>query len=270
MVCGGLIGAIIWDIITWLMALPTSSSHAIISGYAGAAMAKSGYQAILIKGWIPVITFLVISPIIGMILGWAIMTAVSWATSHSERYKTEKRFRHFQMISAGLYSLGHGTNDAQKTMGIIVALLAAAGHEQWGKAGHSGFQGLVGKHEIAWWIILSCHAAMALGTMAGGWRIVKTIGSRITPHLRPVGGFSAELAAAITIGFATFAKVPISTTHAIGGAVSGVGATRGWHAVRWIWGKKIVIAWIVTFPGAALIGAAGYAFAHFVIQPFIH
>jgi len=263
-------GAIIWDIITWLMALPTSSSHAIISGYAGAAIAKAGFKAILVKGSIPVILFLIISPIIGMILGWRIMTTVAWLTRHSERYKTEKRFRHLQLLSAGLYSLGHGTNDAQKTMGIIVALLATAGHEQWGKASHSGFQGLAGKHEIAWWIILSCHAAMALGTMAGGWRIVKTIGSRITPHLRPVGGFSAEMAEAITIGLATVAKVPISTTHAIGGAVSGVGATRGWHTVRWIWSEKIVVAWVLTFPGAALIGAAGYALAHLGIQPFIH
>jgi inorganic phosphate transporter, PiT family len=221
------------------------------------------------QGLIPVIVFLVISPLIGMILGWGIMTALSWLTRRSNRDKTEKRFRHLQLLSAGLYSLGHGTNDAQKTMGIIVALLAAAGHEQWGKASHNGFQGLAGKHEIAWWIILSCHAAMALGTMAGGWRIVKTIGSRITPHLRPLGGFSAEMAAATTIGLATIAKVPISTTNAIGGAVLGVGATRGPHAVRWIWGEKIVVAWIVTFPGAALIGAAGYALAHFAIEPFI-
>jgi PiT family inorganic phosphate transporter len=268
-VCGGLIGAIAWDIITWLMALPTSSSHAIISAYAGAAIAKAGWNSILIKGWIPVLAFLIISPILGMVLGWGIMIGVSWMTRHVERYKAEGRFRHLQLVSAGLYSLGHGTNDAQKTMGIIVALLAAAGHEQWGKASRAGFQGITGRHVIAWWIILSCHAAMALGTMAGGWRIVKTIGSRITPHLRPIGGFSAELAAATTIGLATIAKVPISTTHAIGGAVSGVGATRGWHAVRWIWGEKIAMAWIVTFPGAALIGAGGYAFAHFAIQPFI-
>jgi PiT family inorganic phosphate transporter len=267
-VCGGLIGAIAWDIITWLMALPTSSSHAIISGYAGAAIAKAGPSVILLKGWIPVIVFLVISPIIGMILGWSIMTGVTWITRHSNRYKAQSRFRHLQLISAALYSIGHGTNDAQKTMGIIVALLAATGHAQWTQPGHAGFQGF-GEHEIAWWVILSCHAAMALGTMAGGWRIVKTIGSRITPHLRPVGGFSAEMAAAITIGFATLAAVPISTTHAIGGAVSGVGATRGSHAVRWIWGEKIVLAWIITFPGAALIGAAGYAFAHLVIEPFI-
>lgn len=268
-ICGGLIGAIAWDIITWLMALPTSSSHAIISGYAGAAIARSGFGAILVKGWIPVLIFLVVSPIIGMILGWLLMTVVSWLAYRVERYRAERLFRHLQLISAGLYSLGHGTNDAQKTMGILVALLATAGHAEWGKANPSSFQGLVGRHEIAWWIILSCHAAMALGTMAGGWRIVKTIGSRITPHLRPVGGFSSEVAAATTIGLATLAKVPISTTHAIGGAVSGVGATRGWHAVRWVWGEKIVVAWIVTFPGAALIGAAGYEFAHFLIEPFI-
>jgi inorganic phosphate transporter, PiT family len=268
-VCGGLIGAIAWDIITWLMALPTSSSHAIISGYAGAAIARSGFSVILVKGWIPVLLFLVISPVVGLILGWGIMTAITWLTRHSNREKAQRRFRHLQLISAGLYSLGHGTNDAQKTMGIIVALLAAAGQAHWATPDPSGFHGF-GKHEIAWWVILSCHAAMALGTMAGGWRIVKTIGSRITPHLRPVGGFSAEMAAAITIGMATLAAVPISTTHAIGGAVSGVGATRGWHAVRWIWGEKIVIAWIITFPGAALIGAAGYAFAHFAIEPFIH
>ncbi|QEE28189.1 inorganic phosphate transporter [Terriglobus albidus] len=269
-VCGGLIGAIVWDIITWLTAMPTSSSHAIISGYAGAAVAHAGWKAILLKGWIPVVIFLIVSPIIGAVLGWSIMTANSWLTYRTERYRAEKRYRHLQLISAGLYSLGHGTNDAQKTMGIIVALLAAAGHEQWGKAGPDSFQGLTGKHEIAWWIILSCHAAMALGTMAGGWRIVKTIGSRITPHLRPEGGFAAEMAAATTIGLATIAKVPISTTHAIGGAVLGVGATRGPHAVRWVWGEKIVWAWVMTFPGAALIGALGYELAHWYVEPLIH
>ena len=269
-VCGGLIGAIAWDIITWLFAMPTSSSHAIISGYAGAAIARSGWHAILLKGWIPVIVFLIVSPLIGALLGWTIMTSVGWLTRHSERYRMERRFRHLQLASAGLYSLGHGTNDAQKTMGIIVALLAAAGHEQWGKPGPNSLHGLTGKHEIAWWIILSCHAAMALGTMAGGWRIVKTIGTKITPHLRPVGGFAAEMAAATTIGLATLAKVPISTTHAIGGAVLGVGATRGAHAVRWVWGEKIVWAWILTFPGAALIGAGGYLLAHWCVQPFIH
>jgi len=163
-----------------------------------------------------------------------------------------------------IMQLGHGTNDAQKTMGVIVALLIAGGHKQWTTAS-STFLGQ--KHEIAWWIILSCHAAMALGTLAGGWRIVQTMGSRITPHLRPVGGFSAEVAAASTIAMATFAKVPISTTHAIGGAVSGVGATRSLHYVRWIWGKRIVLAWILTFPGATLIGAGAFFVARLVLEP---
>jgi inorganic phosphate transporter, PiT family len=269
-ICGGLVGAVAWDLLTWWWALPTSSSHAVISGYTGAAVAKAGWSAILLKGWVPVLTFLVLSPIIGMALGWAFMTAIAWMTRFTDRHKAERRFRHLQLLSAGLYSLGHGTNDAQKTMGIIVAVLAASGHAAWGKANPEGFHGLGGKHEVAWWIILSCHAAMALGTMAGGWRIVQTVGSRITPYLRPVGGFSAELAAATSIGLATLAHVPISTTHAIGGAVSGVGATRGLHAVRWIWGKRIAWAWILTFPGAALIGAAGYALAHFGLRPFIH
>ena len=181
-VCGGLLGAIVWDIITWLMALPTSSSHAIISGYAGAAIAKAGWHSILVEGWIPVLVFLVLSPLIGMVLGWLFMTSIGWLTRHSERYKAERRFRHLQLLSAGLYSLGHGTNDAQKTMGIIVALLATAGHSEWGKASQSGFHGFGGKQEIAWWIILSCHAAMALGTMAGGWRIVQT---HRLPHYPP-------------------------------------------------------------------------------------
>lgn len=151
-------------------------------------------------------------------------------------------------------------------MGIIAALLVSSGKKEW-TVGH--FHALGGRSELAMWIILSCHAAMAIGTMAGGWRIVKTMGSRITPHLRPIGGFSAELAAAITIGLATLAAVPISTTHAIGGAVSGVGATRGWHAVRLIWAKRIVYAWILTFPGAALIGALGYWFALVAIRPLV-
>jgi inorganic phosphate transporter, PiT family len=268
-ICGGLIGAIGWNLITWRLALPTSSSHAVISGYAGAAIAKVGWSAILLGGWIPVLVFLFFSPILGMLLGWSFMTAIGWLTRHTERYRGERRFRHLQLLSAGLYSLGHGTNDAQKTMGIIVALLATVGKEQWSHASEHGFQGLAGKHEIAWWIILSCHGAMALGTMAGGWRIVRTIGSRITPYLRPVGGFSAELAAAASIALATFAHVPISTTHAIGGAVSGVGATRGLHAVRWIWGKKIAWAWVLTFPGAGLIGAVSYLLAHWGLRPLV-
>ena len=265
-ILGAVVGAIVWDVITWLMALPTSSSHALISGFAGAAIAKAGFSSILLGGWVPVFVFLVLSPLIGLVLGWTIMTVVSWLSFRTERHRAEGIFRHLQLISAGAYSLGHGTNDAQKTMGIIVALLVAGGHKGW-TAG--GLQLFGHKHEIAIWIILSCHAAMALGTMFGGWRIVKTMGSRITPHLRPVGGFSAECAAATTIGLATFAHVPISTTHAIGGSIAGVGATRGAHAVRWQWGRRIVWAWVLTFPGAAIIAGLAYLLAHFTLGAFL-
>jgi inorganic phosphate transporter, PiT family len=265
-ILGGVISAIIWDIITWLAALPTSSSHALISGFAGAAIAKAGFGVILLKGWVPVILFLVLSPLIGLILGWTIMTVVSWLSFRAERHKGEGVFSKLQLLSAGAYSLGHGTNDAQKTMGIIVALLAAGGKKEWAAGGMS----LLGhKFEIALWIVLACHAAMGLGTFFGGWRIVKTMGSRITPHLRPIGGFSAECAAATTIGLATFAHVPISTTHAIGGSIAGVGATRGAHSVRWQWGNRIVWAWILTFPGAAIIGAIFYFLANFTLGHFI-
>jgi len=185
-VFGGFMGAIAWNLLTWWWALPRSSSHAIISGYAGAAIAKAGMGAILVAGWIPVLAFLVISPLIGFALGWAIMTFASRLTYRVERHRAQGVFRHLQLVSAGAYSLGHGTNDAQKTMGIITALLVAGGHKEWTTG---NFQLIPGQHhQIALWIILACHAAMALGTMAGGWRIVKTMGSRITPHLRPVGG----------------------------------------------------------------------------------
>lgn len=263
-ILAGVVGAIAWDIITWLMALPTSSSHALISGFAGAAIAKGGFGVILIQGWIPVFAFLILSPLIGMILGYLIMVMVSWASFRTPRHKAEGIFAKLQLLSAGAYSLGHGTNDAQKTMGIIVALLVAGGKKDWATG---GVQLLGHKHEIAIWIILSCHAAIALGTMCGGWRIVKTMGSRITPHLRPVGGFSAECGAAISIGLATLAHVPISTTHAIGGSIAGVGATRGAHAVRWQWGRRIVWAWILTFPGSAIIGAAVYFLVHVLVAP---
>src|SRR6202161_192783 len=165
---GGLFGAIIWDMITWLMALPTSSSHAIISAYAGGAIAKAGFASLLLKGWAPVLLFLIVSPVIGLILGYWFMVAVSWLSHSSERHKAERRFSHLQLLSAGAYSLGHGTNDAQKTMGIIAALLVASGKKEWTVG---SFHFLGAKHELAMWIILSRHAAMAIGTMFGGWRI---------------------------------------------------------------------------------------------------
>jgi PiT family inorganic phosphate transporter len=265
-ILGGVLGAIAWDIITWLLGLPTSSSHALISGFAGAAIAKGGFSVILLHGWVPVIVFLVLSPLIGLILGYLVMILVSWLTFRVERHKAQSIFQRLQLLSAGAYSLGHGTNDAQKTMGIIVALLVAGGKKDW----TSGGTHLLGHtHQIALWIILACHAAMGLGTAFGGWRIVKTMGSRITPHLRPVGGFSAECAAATTIGLATFAHVPISTTHAIGGGIAGVGDTRGAHAVRWQWGRRIVWAWVLTFPGSALIGAIFYFLARVTIASIV-
>jgi PiT family inorganic phosphate transporter len=265
-VMGGLIGGIVWDLITWLMALPTSSSHAVISGFAGAAIAKAGFHSLLLSGWVPVMIFLVLSPVVGLVLGYLIMVGVSWIGFRVERRRAERSFRHLQLFSAGAYSLGHGTNDAQKTMGIIAALLIAGGKQSWAQ-GHYKLFGI--KHEIAWWIVLSCHAAMALGTLLGGWRIVKTIGSRITPHLKPMGGFSAEMAAATSIGLATFAAVPISTTHAIAGGIAGVGTSHNWRAVRWVWGKRIVYAWIFTFPGAALVGAASYLCVHLLLEPLV-
>jgi len=255
---GGLAGGIGWNLLTWYLALPTSSSHAIISSIAGAAITKSGWGVLLLSGWIPVLAFLVLSPLMGMVLGYILMHVVAWASWRMRRLRAQHLFRRLQLLSAAVYSIGHGSNDAQKTMGIIVALLVGSGHGDWTQT-HLRLFGP--KQEIALWIVLSCQAAMALGTLSGGWRIVRTMGSRITPHLHPVGGFSAELAAATTIGLATFAKIPISTTHAIGGAVSGVGATRGLHAVRWIWARRVVYGWVFTFPGAGLIGALGYLLA---------
>ena len=270
-VLAGLIGAILWNLLTWYLALPTSSSHAIISALAGAAIASFGsYHAILFTGWRTgwgsIMVFLILSPLIGMVLGYIIMHVVAWSSFKVEREKASRWFRRLQLVSAGAYSLGHGTNDAQKTMGIIVATLVATGYGKYGQS-HTSLFGR--HHEISIWIILSCHAAIAAGTMIGGWKIVKTMGSRITPHLRPMGGFSAEMAAATTIALATIAKVPISTTHAIGGAISGVGATRGLHAVRWIWAKRIVYGWILTFPGAALVGAAAFYILHFTLEAWL-
>ncbi|MCC7192187.1 MAG: inorganic phosphate transporter [Phycisphaeraceae bacterium] len=276
----GLLGAIIWNIITWLLALPTSSSHALISGYAGAAIAKAGVSAIIPSGWVPVLLYIILSPTIGFLLGVVMMVAVSWIFRRSTPNGVDSLFRRLQLCSAGIYSLAHGTNDAQKTMGIIVALLVAGGRESWTRWGHVhwehvGFHvgswhvnlGFMPSHEYGLPIILACHAAIALGTMFGGWRIVKTMGSGIT-RLQPVGGFCAETAAAVTIIGATVSHVPISTTHAITGAILGVGTTKGVRSVRWIWGQRIVVAWILTLPCSAFIAAVAYLLIHGLVQPF--
>lgn len=265
-VFAGLTGAIVWNIITWLLALPTSSSHALVSGAAGAAVAKGGFGAIVVgKAWGMLLLFIVLSPLIGFVLGGILMTAVMWIFRSSTPQKVDRFFRRAQLFSAGIYSLGHGGNDAQKTMGIIVLLLTAAGHPEWAMSKHHF---LWREHTVALWVILSCHAAIAMGTLFGGWRIVKTMGSGIT-RLQPVGGFCAETAAASTIIGATFGGIPISTTHAITGSILGVGTTKGVRSVRWIWGERIVIAWVLTLPCSAFIAAITYISVHLLIEPFM-
>jgi PiT family inorganic phosphate transporter len=262
-ILAGLTGAIVWNIITWLTALPTSSSHALIGGYAGAAIAKAGFGAIIPMGWVPVLCFMIMSPIIGFALGRFNMVAVYWICRKTSPRRVDKLFRRLQLVSAALFSLGHGTNDAQKTMGIIVALLLAAGKPDWTEG---NFHMFGRQHEMALWIILSCHAAIALGTLSGGWRIVKTMGQRIT-RLQPVGGFCAETAGAITSIGTAIGGIPISTTHAITGAILGVGTTQRKHAVRWIWGRRIVVAWILTLPCAAAMAAVTYFVIEWVLVP---
>jgi PiT family inorganic phosphate transporter len=272
-VAGGLVGAIVWNIITWILALPTSSSHAILAGIAGAAIAKAGFGALIIGwDWGLLLLFIFLSPAVGFILGGGIFIAIAWIFRRSTPSRVDQSFRRLQLLSAAIYSLGHGGNDAQKTMGIIVLLLTAAGLGRIAQPDpHSWTNSLniFGHHHtVAWWIILSCNGAMALGTVFGGWRIVKTMGSGIT-RLQPVGGFSAECAAAFTIIGATRLGIPISTTHAITGAILGVGTTHGVRSVRWIWGQRIVVAWVLTLPCAAFIAAITYLLIHSTIEPMM-
>lgn len=265
-VFGGLMGAIVWNIITWLLALPTSSSHALVSGVAGAAIAKAGIHVLIWKGWVPLLAFIVLSPLIGFILGAFNMVVMAWVFRRATPHKIDTLFRRLQLVSAAVYSLGHGGNDAQKTMGIIVLLLTAAGYGHWAVAEHQ-YKWFGIQHNLAWWVILSCHFAIALGTMFGGWRIVKTMGHSIT-RLQPVGGFCAETAAATTIILATKWGIPMSTTHAITGSILGVGTTRGIRAVRWIWGQRIVTAWILTIPCSAFIAGVTYLLVHWTVEPW--
>jgi PiT family inorganic phosphate transporter len=260
----GLLAAIIWNIITWILALPTSSSHALIAGYAGAAIAKAGFMVIMPAGWALVLLGIVLSPALGFIFGTINMVLVSWIFRFSTPSRVDALFRRLQLLSAGIYSLGHGANDAQKTMGIIQALLLAAGLTHLALPNNdphhwTHYLNIMGHdHTVPWWIILTCNGAIGLGTCFGGWRIVKTMGSGIT-RLNPVGGFCAETAAATTIiGFTEIGGVPISTTHAITGAILGVGTTKSIRAVRWIWGQRIVLAWLLTLPCAAFIAAITY------------
>jgi PiT family inorganic phosphate transporter len=246
----GLFGVIIWNIITWYLGLPTSSSHALIGGYAGAALAAAGnFDVIIPSGWYLTLMFIVLAPLMGMTLGFSLMLAVFWIFRGTSISKVDKGFRVGQLFSAAAYSLGHGGNDAQKTMGIITAVLIAGGFMGASADGKMP--------EPPMWVILSAHSAIALGTLTGGWRIVKTMGSKIA-KLQPVGGFCAETAGAITLAIATFFGIPVSTTHTITGAIVGVGATKRLSAVKWGVAGKIVWAWILTIPAAGLIAAVCY------------
>jgi PiT family inorganic phosphate transporter len=238
---GALSGAIVWNIVTWRVGIPSSSSHALIGGLTGAAMAKAGFAAVVYGGLAITALGIVLSPLLGFVLAQLLVVIVHWASRKAAPFTVDRRFRVLQLVSAAMYSLGHGGNDAQKTMGLIAVLLFS--------------QGLLGNEfHVPFWVVLSCQAAMALGTLLGGWRIVHTMGSRIT-HLKPIQGFCAETGGAITLFLATALGVPVSTTHTITGAIVGVGAARRASAVRWPIAQRIVVAWVLTLPAAGLIGA---------------
>lgn len=246
----GLIGAITWDLLTWWWGLPTSSSHALIGGYAGAAIMRGGWHVILPQGWTKTLIFIIVAPVMGLVLGLAFMIAVMWLLRNKAPQRIDSWFRRLQLLSAAAYSLGHGGNDAQKTMGIVASALYGAHlltaselHGNWGK--------------YHWPIILAANAAIALGTYFGGWRIVHTMGSRIT-KLKPVGGFCAEAAGAITLFSTALAGIPVSTTHTITGAIVGVGATHRLSAVRWGVARRIVWAWFLTIPASAAVAAGAF------------
>jgi PiT family inorganic phosphate transporter len=264
-----LMGAIIWNLITWYLGLPTSSSHALLGGYAGAGIAAykgiSGPGGLLLKTevWSRTLTFIVLSPLVGLILGYLLMVAVYWIFRNHTPSRVDKLFRRGQLFSAAAFSLGHGGNDAQKTMGIITAVLAAGGLVSFDATHQYGPKGeLPG---IPLWVVLSAHAAIALGTLSGGWRIVHTMGSKIT-KLKPVGGFCAETGAALTLAYVTLTGTPVSTTHTITGAIVGVGATRRLSAVKWGVAGRIVWAWILTIPIAAVISALCFLIIEFIHQ----
>jgi PiT family inorganic phosphate transporter len=249
-ILGALVGAIVWNVLTWYYGIPSSSSHALIGGLAGAAVAKGGFAALVGKGFVVITLAIVASPLLGFILGMGLMVIVANVFSSSSPNRIDRWFRRLQFVSASMYSLGHGGNDAQKTMGIIAMVLFSAGMS--GPTFH-----------VPFWVVISCQAAIALGTLLGGWRIVKTMGMRIT-KLKPVGGFCAETGGAITLFIATGFGIPVSTTHTITGAIIGVGATHKLSAVRWGVAEGIVWAWVLTIPCSALIAAVAWWLCHWI------
>jgi PiT family inorganic phosphate transporter len=240
-ILGALTGAIAWNLITWYYGIPSSSSHALIGGFAGAALAKAGWGALIPSGLLKIAVFIVLAPVIGMVLGFALMVATLWIFRRTRPSRVDKLFRRLQLLSAAFYSLGHGTNDAQKTMGIIAILLFSSGY-------------LGPEFYVPFWVVLAAHAAMALGTMAGGWRIVKTMGMKLT-KLRPVGGCCAETAGAVMLIGTAVGGIPVSTTHTITGSIMGVGAVQRFSAVRWGLAGHIVWAWILTIPLSGALAA---------------
>ena len=258
-ILAALIGAIVWDLITWQIGLPTSSSHALIGGYAGAAILKAGFGVLVLSGWIKTLAFILIAPLLGWVLGTINITALYWLFRKKNPTDVDHIFRRGQLLSAGIYSLGHGTNDAQKTMGIIAGLLFTV----------PAYRYLVvdanGEMSIPMWIVLMAHAAIALGTLSGGWRIVHTVGSRIT-KLQPIGGFAAETAGAVTLFMSSIFGIPVSTTHTITGAIVGVGSVRRRRAVRWSVASSIVWAWLLTIPAAAIVSMVAYETIQLVLM----
>lgn len=248
---GALVGAIVWNGITWWFGLPSSSSHALIGGLGGAAVAKGGVQALIGSGFLKISLAIVLSPLLGFTLGMLLMTAVAWLFFRTTPRKVDRWFRRLQLVSASLYSLGHGGNDAQKTMGIIALILVAQGSLR------PDFKA----EEIPFWVVISCQAAIGAGTLFGGWRIVKTMGQKIT-RLKPVGGFCAETGGALTLFLATALGIPVSTTHTITGAIIGVGATHKLSAVRWGVAERIIWAWVLTIPCTAFISALAWWLAY--------
>lgn len=256
LVAFGLLGAIIWNIITWYYGLPSSSSHALVGGFAGAAVARAGLAALNPEGFVKVVPAIVYAPLIGLVLGRGMMLLINWLCRNSTPRKVDNFFRRGQLVSASIFSFSHGMNDAQKTMGIIVALLISTNYMTLSSRD--------AKVHVPLWVILACHAAIALGTYLGGWRIVKTLGMRLT-KLRPVGGFCAETGGGVTIVFLSLFGIPLSTTHTITGAIVGAGSTLRRSAVRWGIAANIVWAWILTIPCAALFGAL----LELALRPFL-
>jgi PiT family inorganic phosphate transporter len=249
-ILAGLLGAIAWNLLTWFLGLPISSSHALIGGYAGAALAKAGIHGLVVGKWPVTLVFIVAAPIIGLLLGYALMLVVYWSFRRISPARMDRWFRHLQIVSASLLSCAHGTNDAQKSMGIITAVLVAGGFEK--------------SFRVPDWVILACAAAMGFGTLSGGWRVVHTMGTRLT-RLKPRSGFCAETGAAISILLATWLGLPVSTTHVVAGAIAGVGSIQRVRAVRWSVATDIVIAWILTIPASALVSGLTFFLVRFFV-----